>query len=290
MKIALITTLPELIENKRIEEEVKNFGHEFQLVDLSDFNFLISNSSLVLKKITDLKTDMVIVRGIFISLKAICTLIYDLREKGIKVFDNNFLNHKYSISKTTDMIKLSLAKIPVPNTAFTRNIDDYYTLSEKIGFPLIIKSSRMGKGANIFKINNKEELERIIKDIGLEDKKAQNYLLQEFIPYVHDLRVLIIGDNIFTMKRIPREGDFRANFSRGGSVELFDLDEEGKKLALDALHVVNMTVGGVDILIDKDDNRYVLEVNHIAGFVGMEKATNKNIGKLFVEHTIKEAK
>jgi len=290
MKIALITTLPELIENKRIEEEVKNFGHEFQLVDLSDFNFLISNSSLVLKKITDLKTDMVIVRGIFISLKAICTLIYDLREKGIKVFDNNFLNHKYSISKTTDMIKLSLAKIPVPDTAFTRNIDDYYTLSEKIGFPLIIKSSRMGKGANIFKINNKEELERIIKDIGLEDKKAQNYLLQEFIPYVHDLRVLIIGDNIFTMKRIPREGDFRANFSRGGSVELFDLDEEGKKLALDALHVVNMTVGGVDILIDKDDNRYVLEVNHIAGFVGMEKATDKNIGKLFVEHTIKEAK
>lgn len=290
MKIALITTLPELIENKRIEEEVKNFGHEFQLVDLSDFNFLISNSSLVLKKITDLKTDMVIVRGIFISLKAICTLIYDLRKKGIKVFDNNFLNHKYSISKTTDMIKLSLAKIPVPDTAFTRNIDDYYTLSEKIGFPLIIKSSRMGKGANIFKINNKEELERIIKDIGLEDKKAQNYLLQEFIPYVHDLRVLIIGDNIFTMKRIPKEGDFRANFSRGGSVELFDLDEEGKKLALDALHVVNMTVGGVDILIDKDDNRYVLEVNHIAGFVGMEKATDKNIGKLFVEHTIKEAK
>jgi len=290
MKIALITTLPELIENKRIEEEVKNFGHEFQLVDLSDFNFLISNSSLVLKKITDLKTDMVIVRGIFISLKAICTLIYDLRKKGIKVFDNNFLNHKYSISKTTDMIKLSLAKIPVPDTAFTRNIDDYYTLSEKIGFPLIIKSSRMGKGANIFKINNKEELERMIKDIELEDKKAQNYLLQEFIPYVHDLRVLIIGDNIFTMKRIPREGDFRANFSRGGSVELFDLDEEGKKLALDALHVVNMTVGGVDILIDKDDNRYVLEVNHIAGFVGMEKATNKNIGKLFVEHTIKEAK
>ena len=290
MKIALITTLPELIENKRIEEEVKNFGHEFQLVDLSDFNFLISNSSLVLKKITDLKTDMVIVRGIFISLKAICTLIYDLREKGIKVFDNNFLNHKYSISKTTDMIKLSLAKIPVPDTAFTRNIDDYYTLSEKIGFPLIIKSSRMGKGANIFKINNKEELERMIKDIELEDKKAQNYLLQEFIPYVHDLRVLIIGDNIFTMKRIPKEGDFRANFSRGGSVELFDLDEEGKKLALDALHVVNMTVGGVDILIDKDDNRYVLEVNHIAGFVGMEKATDKNIGKLFVEHTIKEAK
>jgi len=290
MKIALITTLPELIENKRIEEEIKNLGHEFQLVNLNDFNFLISDSNLVLKKLTNLRADVVIVRGIFISLKVICTLVSDLREKGIKVFDNNFLNHKYSISKTTDMIKLSLAKIPVPDTAFTRDIDDYYTLAEKIGFPLIIKSSRMGKGANIFKINNKEELEKIIKDIELEDKKAQSYLLQEFIPYVHDLRVLIIGDDIFTMKRIPKKGDFRANFSRGGSVELFDLDEEGKRLALDALHAVNMTVGGVDILIDKNNKRYILEVNHTAGFVGMEKATNKNIGKLFIEHAIKEAR
>lgn len=290
MKIALITTLPELIENKRIEEEVKNLGHGFQLVDLSDFNFLISDSNLVLKKLTNLRVDVVIVRGIFISLKVICTLVSDFRKKGIKVFDNNFLNHKYSISKTTDIIKLSLAKIPVPDTAFTRDIDDYRTLAEKIGFPLIIKSSRMGKGANIFKINDKEELKKMIKDIESEDKKAQNYLLQEFIPYVHDLRVLIIGDNIFTMKRIPKKGDFRANFSRGGSVELFDLDKEGKKLALDALHAVNMTVGGVDILIDKDNKRYILEVNHTAGFVGMEKATNKNIGKIFVEHAIKEAK
>jgi len=290
MKIALITTLPELIENKRIEEEVRNLDHEFQLVNLNDFNFLISDSKLILKKLTDLKTDIIIVRGIFISLKEICTLISDLREKGIKVFDNNFLNHKYSISKTTDMVKLSLAKIPVPNTAFTRNIDDYPVLAEKTGFPLIVKSSRMGKGANIFKINNKEELKKMIKDIEAEGKKAKNYLLQEFIPYVHDLRVLIIGSNIFTMKRIPKKGDFRANFSRGGSVELFDLDREGKKLALDALHAVNMTVGGVDILIDKNNNRYILEVNHTAGFVGMEKAINKNIGKLFVEHAIKEAK
>jgi len=51
-----------------------------------------------------------------------------------------------------------------------------------------------------------------------------------------------------------------------------------------------MTVGGVDILIDKNNKRYILEVNHTAGFVGMEKATNKNIGKLFIEHAIKEAR
>lgn len=290
MKIALITTLPELIENKRIEEEVKKLGHEFQLVDLKEFNFFISDSKLTARGLTDLDADLAIVRGIFVSLKVISTLILDLKKKGIKVFDNNFLEHRYSIGKMLDIVKLSRAGIPVPNTAFSRKIDEYSDLAEKLGFPLVIKSSRMGKGAEVFKINSLGELEEFLKNAQAEDKKIKGYLLQEFIPYVHDLRVLIIGENLFAMKRIPAKGEFRANFSRGGSVEPFSLDEKGKKLALDALRAIGMSVGGVDILIDKNDKRYVLEVNHTAGFVGMEKATGENIGKLFVEHAIKEAK
>ena len=50
-----------------------------------------------------------------------------------------------------------------------------------------------------------------------------------------------------------------------------------------------MSVGGVDILIDESGKRYILEVNHTAGFVGMEKATGKNIGRLYLEHALKYA-
>jgi len=85
-------------------------------------------------------------------------------------------------------------------------------------------------------------------------------------------------------------GDFRANFSLGGTVEPFLLTDADKKLSITALNAIGMSVGGVDILIDKMNNRYILEVNHTAGFVGMEKATNKNIGKIFVEHAFKNAK
>ena len=48
------------------------------------------------------------------------------------------------------------------------------------------------------------------------------------------------------------------------------------------------------MLITKDKDgvakRYILEVNHTAGFLGMEKATGENIGKIFVEHAIAQAR
>jgi glutathione synthase/RimK-type ligase-like ATP-grasp enzyme len=57
-----------------------------------------------------------------------------------------------------------------------------------------------------------------------------------------------------------------------------------------ALTAIDMSVGGVDVLIAEGNKKYILEVNHTAGFVGMEKATGENIGRVFVEHAIANAR
>jgi RimK family alpha-L-glutamate ligase len=289
MKISLITTLPALKENRRIEEEVNALGNQFELVDLSDFNFL-ADSQVKVEGLSMIDSNIVIVRGIFNSIKPISVLINNLRKKGIKIFDNNFIEHKYSIDKVTDLIKLAQEKISIPKTAYARDFSKYEKMAEEIGYPVVIKSTRSGKGASVFKIDDKNKLKSLIDDLVKEDKKAKSYLLQEFIDYKIDLRCLVIGEHVFTMRRIPAKGEFRANFSLGGSVESYDLNEEGKELAIKALKVVDMSIGGVDILIDKNKKMYILEVNHTAGFVGMEKATEENIAKIFVEHAIKNAK
>jgi len=289
MKITLITTLPSLKENKRIETEVKKLGYAFQLIDLKDFGFSTQDGKVSVDGFEDVNADIVIVRGIFNSIKAIAVLVSSLREKGIGVFDNNFLEHRYSIDKVMDLMKLSMADIPIPDMAYTRNFEKYQNKAIRLKYPLVVKSTRMGKGVGVFKIEDEGKLEKLIEDLKMEGKEAKSYIIQEFIPYKYDLRCLVIGDSVFTMRRIPAKGEFRANFSLGGEVEIFDLDEKGKKLALDALGAVDMSIGGVDILITTGDKRYILEVNHTAGFVGMEKATGKNIGKLYVEHAIKNA-
>lgn len=290
MKIALVTTLPVLIENKRIKEEVLALGHEFFLINLEDFNFKIKGGKLSVPALDNADLDLIIVRGIFSSIKSISAVLESLKKKGVKIFDNNFLKHQYLINKVADLTKLVLGGIPIPETQHVRDFNNYPKVAKELGYPVIIKSTRMGKGANVFKMDNEGELLAFLESCEEEGKEPKNYILQEFIPYKYDLRVLVLGDRIFTMRRIPAKGEFRANFSLGGDVELFDLDEKGKELALAAMDAVDMSVGGVDILITKDDKRYILEVNHTVGFVGMEKATGENIGKVFVEHAIANAK
>ena len=290
MNISLITTLPGLTENKRIEEEVKSLGHNFQLINLQDFSFQAQTGEVKVEGLSGLQADIIIVRGIFNSIKPISTVVNNFRKKGIKIFDNNFIEHKYSIDKVTDLIKLASNDLPIPVMAYSRDFDRLPALAAQIGYPVVFKSTRAGKGASVFKIDSKRQLSSLIDDLKSEGKAAKSYLLQEFIPYKYDLRCLVIGENVFTMRRIPAKGEFRANFSLGGNVEPFDLDEKGHKLAIKALKIVDMSIGGVDILITSDKKRYILEVNHTAGFVGMEKATGKNIAKLYVEHAIGEAK
>ncbi len=287
MKLALVTTIPGLKENERIASEAKAMGHDFELVDLRDFSFFLKPD--LEQELTTLNADVVIVRGIFSSIKPIVAIVESLRKKGIRVFDNNFLTHKYLIDKVSDLLKLSLNNIPVPKTAYSRDFTDYIKMADKIGYPVIFKSTRMGKGAGVFKLDNKAGLEELTQELTEKGKNAKSYLMQEFIDYVDDLRVLVIGNQFFCMKRIPGDGEFRANFSLGGKVELFGLDSDGKALARQALKSIGMSVGGVDILIDKDNKRYILEVNHTAGMIGMEEATGENITQIYLEHAINSA-
>ena len=52
MKISLITTLLSLVENKRIEEEVKALGHDFELIDLKNFGFILKEDSFFIPQLS----------------------------------------------------------------------------------------------------------------------------------------------------------------------------------------------------------------------------------------------
>lgn len=290
MKIVLATTMVDAPEAVRIGEEIKKLGHELEMYDARQFEIEISDGNLNVPGLTDRNPDVVIVRGILRHLKPIASLVKRLRNQGVKVFDNNFLMHKYSISKVTDLIKLSMSGIPVPDTYYVGSWDEFPAACAKVGYPAVIKSVRSGQGARVFKVDSEKELEDLIKQAQVDEKKSKNYIIQKFFDYKLDLRVLVIGQKMYAMQRIPREGDFRANFSLGGSVVKHDLTEAERELALKAMDAVEMSVAGVDILVGKDGSMVILEVNHTAGMKGMESATGENITKVYVEHAIASAK
>lgn len=288
MKIYLYTTLTGLEENKAIVRELESLGHESKLVDLSDLKFRVEDNSLTwgFEEIPDI----VIFRGIFLSTKLISSFIIYLRSKGIKVFDNNFSEHKYAIDKLYDVVLLAKNNLPLPKSFYGRSEESFAAAKETLGFPLIIKGTRSGKGVGVYKIDSEERLNEFESEIKSEERQAKEFLFQEFIDYEYDLRVFVLGDEVFAMRRIPKDGEFRANFSLGGSVENYEEDEELKNLAIKAARAVNLDVAGVDVLIDRQGKRYILEVNHTPGMIGIERAKDKNITKLYVEYAISHAK
>jgi len=288
MKILLFTTQTGLEENQRLKEEAIKLNHQIDLLDFKDFSYIIGDKKPFFLDIIKRQPDLVIFRATFQSLRILSALAGYLRKHNISVFDNHLLEHKYSIDKSVDLLKLALNNIPVPKTGYSRNFSDYPKLTKRFSYPIIFKPSRTGKGIRIKKIENENELKSAVQREEAEGRTAKDFIIQEFIPYQHDLRVLVLGNRVFCMERIPRSGDFRANFSLGGSVKLFDINQQDKNLALKAAKALNLTFAGVDLLITKQKT-YVLEVNHTPGFIGMEKATGKNLGEIWLQQAIEAA-
>lgn len=288
MKITLLTNFS-AIENDRLETEAHALGHDFTAFNPHGNNPIIQDGQLTITGLTDQDSDLVIARGILSAIKEIVAILKHLRETGTKVFDNNLIDLSYSINKVTDLMKLALAGVAVPNTRHSHDYNHFVSLAGELSYPIIIKPTSTGKGVGVTKIEDETALFAFTGQAIKEARPAKRFIIQEFIPYVHDLRLLIIGDRVFCMRRIPRQGDFRANFSLGGTVELFEPSKETIILAKKALAAIGTTVGGVDVLITEDNRQYILEVNHNPGFQGMELATKENIAKILLEHAITTA-
>lgn len=290
MRITFITASPEMKEFSRIREECLDLGYKYNLVNFKDFKYLKKGSEFsIFPKIP--RSDIVVLRALFPTMASMEPLADYLRSKKTKVFDNNLLTHRYSMNKSYDIFKLILAGVDVPDTFSSRKYSDLlgFSVSDTLGYPLVVKSSRSGQGGGVWMVHNNSEYKDFIKKFEQQNYPAKNIIAQSFVDYEYDLRILVIGKSMFCMRRIPKKDDFRANFSLGGSVELFPLNHELRELSRKAVAAVGLKVAGVDVLIDKNDKKYILEVNHTPGMLGMEQATKQNITKIYLDYIVSQA-
>jgi len=129
----------------------------------------------------------------------------------------------------------------------------------------------------------------------LETLKDANVpvLLQDFVEEAKgtDIRCFVIGDKVVaTMQRIGQDGEFRANFHRGGTAEKVKLTEEEKSIAIRATKALGLAVAGVDLIRSKE-GLLVLEVNASPGLEMIEKTSGIDIALqmiLFLEQQVKQ--
>jgi ribosomal protein S6--L-glutamate ligase len=185
--------------------------------------------------------------------------------------------------KAWQMLALKRAGIDVPKTVY----GSLWYLFEQMrlrtfDFPVILKGSGGDRGTRVFKADNLEQLEKLVRDLRkTETDEGKRYMLQEFIPNDGDYRVLVLGEKVLgVMKRSSQnKKEFRNNYSAGGSVEIADLPEEIKQLAIKSAKVCGLAVAGVDVAFrDFDMTKPVIwEVNKGPQFKGFMKATGIDV-------------
>ena len=222
-------------------------------------------------------------------------IINSIKRDDVVVVDPLVRNGKPSMAcKAWQMLALKEAGIEVPKTVYGSLWYLYEQMKKpfpdpsldragnNFQFPIIIKGSGGDRGTRVFKANNLEEMEKLVRDLRKsETEEGRRYMLQEYIPNDGDYRVLVLGEKVLgVMKRSSQSVvEFKNNYSAGGKVEVADLPEEIKQLAVKAAKVCGLAVAGVDVAFRDNDLKkpIIWEVNKGPQFKGFMQATGIDV-------------
>lgn len=195
------------------------------------------------------------------------------------------LNGSESIDLAKDKLaslqELAVNNVKIPKTMLAKMPVDTKFVSKEFHFPVVLKRISGSQGKGIVLCKSKEQLYDTIELIDTEP----NLIIQEYIKASRgkDIRVFVLGGRaIGAMLRKAGKNTFKANFSKGGTVENFPLTPELEWLAVESARIIGLECAGVDILFDKS-GYVVCEVNSSPGFKGFEQATGINIPKVFYD-------
>lgn len=102
-----------------------------------------------------------------------------------------------------------------------------------------------------------------------------SWLVQPYIEAT-EYRVFFVGDERFTLKRLPREGKAASNFAQEGSAEVVSMPAHLSVMIERLIKDSGAYYGAIDLL-DPDHGPVVLEVNVVPGIEQLEQLTNLNI-------------
>ena len=198
--------------------------------------------------------------------------LHRLEDRGIPV-----VNSPRAIERTVDKFwtsaLLEQCGIPTPETVVCESPDEaqhaFRTLKDVIVKPLF---GSMGLG--MVRINDEEMAYRVFRTI--EQIRGVYYLQRTIDHDGMDVRAFVMGSRVVgAIER--RSSGWRTNLARGGTAQPVVLDDKWNRLALRAAEAVGADYAGVDLLTGRDGQTYVLEVNGIPGWKGLQEATGLDI-------------
>ncbi len=292
MKIAILSRA-KTYEVLSMKIEAQKRGHLVDILDPKDLVFSVINNQF--KIFLDSGIDL-------LEYEA-----YIPRYFGITVTSNNKKNSKSLIVKyLLDNNKIVLDKIegerlggtgkiysfskyigeniPLIPTLFSYHLENLNFIEEQckslnISAPYILKDINGAQGRNIFKIETLKEVKEILKE-----NPSVYFMLQPYIEFKNDLRILVLGGKILgVMDKIHSEDNFKGNISQGAIGKNFIITDDIKDIVYKSYFTNKADFVGIDIGVWKN-SLYLLEVNRSPQFQGVDKYLGINVAQEIIKY------
>ena len=273
-----ITT--ETYERQRFIEEADKYGIDFTVVFADEIDLIVSRDD---RKSIRFCNDIVALPDSLLARTGSGTGYFNLSVlRQFERLNVPTLPNSASIEASKDKMYanqiLAQAGLPIPKTMLTRFPCKAELVEKVVGFPCVLKVVTGSHGAGVYLCENAKQFEDLSELISSLDGKT-SMIIQEYIKFSEgrDLRVIVVGGRVIgAMQRTSTDGSFKANISRGGKGEPYDVDDEMEMLAIQVAKVLDLDVAGVDLLFHHDGYR-ICEANSSPGFKGFEQALGINI-------------
>lgn len=271
-----------LYQSKRLKEEFERRDIRADILRNDFFAASIADGGKISSQMSDYDFCVYLDKDKYVSRL--------LEKTGMRLF-----NHADAIEacddKMTTAIRLSDAGIPIPETLpgllcydpdATIDQKTLHHVVDRVGLPVIVKTSYGSMGKGVFKANTFEQLCVIADKV-----KCMPHLFQRFVAssYGRDIRVIVIGNKYVAAMERRSDNDFRSNLELGGTGSAITPPKEVVTFCEKISIMLDLDYCGIDILYG-EHGYYVCEVNSNAFFRGIEQVTGINIAKIYVEHML----
>lgn len=286
MKIAILSTGPNLYSTKRLVEAAKEKGHDVEIINHNKCHLVMEKGK------PSITIGAEKVKGVDVIIPRIGSPSTQFGAAVIQHFDIQGIPSTLSsasLIRSRDKLRslqlISKSGIGIPKSVFARHPKSENVkqiISEVGGTPVILKLLEGTHGTGVIKADTISSTRSAVEAFsGLK----KDLIVQEFIEEAKgkDIRVFVVnGEVVGSMERTSEDGEFRSNLHKGGVAKKIDIDEKTAKTAIESAKLLGLDIAGVDLLLS-NRGPLVLEVNSSPGLEGIEKATGINIAEKIIE-------
>ena len=173
--------------------------------------------------------------------------------------NTRIINNPISVRNAPEKLLVTFFEDLMPETIISLDIDAILNF-QKIHKDIVLKPLYGKGGEGIIRLQNSEDIfikiERFIKD------QEEPIMVQPFLPEVEngDKRIILLnGEPVGCLNRIPAKGEFRSNLGVGGIPKLSELTQSDMKICKTikpVLQEMNLVFVGIDVI-----GKYLTEIN-----------------------------